>query len=176
MRTTPPSLRQTLMFLTVGSVPATTDRMDLVQARLTRARASGGVFARTVTTPPWGLRLSGSIQLALHAVVQGRAWLWLDDPDAALELAPGELALVRGGFDHHIAHQPAATCLEPAEFRARHATDEHSDDRRATLFLCGAYPFFRDVGEGLLSALPHGLPIPAPLRHPLPPSTPSLSP
>src|SRR5207245_6352013 len=97
MRITPPSLRQTLMFLTVGSVPANTHRMDLLQAHLTRARASGGVFARTLATPPWGLRLSGTIQLALHAVVQGRAWLWLADPDAALELAPGELALVRGG-------------------------------------------------------------------------------
>src|SRR5260370_17389138 len=176
MRTTPPSLRQTLMFLTVGSVRAHTHCMDLLQAALASARASDGVFALTLATPPWGLRLSGTIQLALHAVVQGRAWLWLDDPDAALELAPGELALVRGGFDHHIAHQPAATCLEPAEFRARHATDEHSDDRRATLFLCGAYRFSGGVGDGLLSPLPHGLPIPAPLRHPLPPSTPSLSP
>ena len=127
--------------------------MDLLQAHLTRARASGGAFARTLATPPWGLRLSGTIQLALHAVVQGRAWLWLDDPQAALELAPGELALVRGGLDHHIAHEPGAPCLEPVEFRARHANDEHSDDRRATLFLCGAYRFSGDVGEGLLSAL-----------------------
>src|SRR5260221_318616 len=88
--------------------------MDLLQDHLARARASGGVFARTVTTPPWGLRLSGSIQLALHAVVQGRAWLWLDDPQAALQLAPRELALVRGGLDQHIAHEPAAACLHPA--------------------------------------------------------------
>src|SRR5438270_8310958 len=105
MRITRFFLRQTLILLTIGSVPANTRHMDILQAHLTRARASGGVFARTLATPPWGLRLSGTIQLALHAVVQGRAWLWLDDPDAALELAPGELALVRGGFDHHIAHQ-----------------------------------------------------------------------
>jgi AraC-like DNA-binding protein len=141
--------------------------MDLLQAHLTRARASGGIFARTLARPPWGLRLSGTIHLALHAVVQGRAWLWLDDPQAALELAPGELALVRGGLDHHIAHQPGATCLEPAEFRARHANDEHSDDRRATLFLCGAYRFSSDVGEGLLSALPQILPISAAVGDPL---------
>ncbi len=160
-------LRQTLIFLTTRSVPAHTRHMDLLQAHLARARASGGVFARTLATPPWGLRLSGTIQLALHAVVQGRAWLWLDDPDAALELAPGELALVRGGLDHHIAHQPGATCLEPAEFRARHAHDEHSDDRRATLFVCGAYRFSGDVGEGLLSALPQVLPISAAVGDPL---------
>ncbi len=141
--------------------------MDLLQAHLTRARASGGVFARTLATPPWGLQLSGTIQLALHAVVQGRAWLWLDDPRAALELAPGELALVRGGRDHHIAHEPGAACLEPAEFRARHANDERSDDRRAALFLCGAYRFSGDVGQGLLSALPQVLPISAAVGDPV---------
>src|SRR5260370_10657079 len=128
--------------------------MDLLQAHLTRARASGGVFARTLATPPWGMRLSGTIQLALHAVVQGRAWLWLDDPDAALQLAPGELALVRGGLDHHIAHQPGATCLEPAEVRAQHAHDDHSDDPRAPPFGWRAQPLFRHVWERRRSPFP----------------------
>ncbi|MFI6003473.1 AraC family transcriptional regulator [Streptomyces sp. NPDC051366] len=141
--------------------------MDLLQDHLTRARASGGVFARTVAGPPWGLRLAGSIQLSLHAVVQGRAWLWLDDPQAALELAPGELALVRGGLDHHIAHEPGAPCLDPAEFKARHAHDDRADDRRATVFLCGAYRFSGDVGEGLLGALPQVLPLSAAVGDPL---------
>ncbi|MFD5510438.1 AraC family transcriptional regulator [Streptomyces sp. NPDC127051] len=148
--------------------------MDLLQDHLTRARASGGVFARTVAEPPWGLRLSGTIQLALHAVVQGRAWLWLDDPQDALELAPGELALVRGGLDHHIAHEPGAACLEPEEFKARHADahtpGEHSDGRqaqRSTVFLCGAYQFSGDVGEGLLGALPQVLPLSAAVGDPL---------
>jgi Cupin len=126
-----------------------------------------GDDARTVAAPLWGLRLPGSIQLALHAVVQGRAWLWLDDPQATLELAPGELALVRGGPDHHITHEPGAACLEPAEFKARHANDEHSDDRRATVFLCGAYRFSGDVGEGLLGALPQVLPLSAAVGDPL---------
>jgi len=160
-------LRQTLIFLTIEPVSANTRQMDLLQDHLARARASGGVFARTVAAPPWGLRLSGSIQLALHAVVQGRAWLWLDDPQAAAELAPGELALVRGGLDHHIAHEPAAACLEPAEFKARHANDQHCDDRRATVFLCGAYRFSGDVGEGLLGALPQVLPLSAAVGDPL---------
>src|SRR5712664_4586566 len=73
--------------------------VDILQDHLTRARASGGVFARSVARPPWGLRLPGTIQLALHTVVQGRAWLWLEDPGAALELGPGDLALVSGGPD-----------------------------------------------------------------------------
>src|SRR5580704_16100292 len=141
--------------------------MDLLQDHLARARASGGVFARTVTAPPWGLRLPGTIQLALHAVVQGRAWLWLDDPRAAIELAPGELALVRGGPDHHIAHEPAAPCLDPAEFKARHARDEHRENQRATVFVCGAYRFSGDVGEALLGALPQVVPLSAAAGDPL---------
>ena len=141
--------------------------MDLLEHHLARARASGGVFARTVTVPPWGLRLAGSIQLALHAVVQGRAWLWLDDAHAAFELAPGELALVRGGLDHHIAHEPGAACLEPAEFTARHVSHERSHDRRTTVFLCGAYRFSGDVGDGLLGALPQVLPLSAAVGDPL---------
>lgn len=141
--------------------------MDLLQDHLTRARACGGVFARTTATPPWGLRLSGTIQLAVHAVVQGRAWLWFDDPQAALELAPGELALVRGGHDHHIGHEPDADCLEPDEFRARHAHDEPTDGRRPTVFLCGAYRFSGDIGQGLLQALPAVLPLSAAVGDPL---------
>jgi len=141
--------------------------MDVLQDHLTIARASGGVFARSVAQPPWGLRLPGIVPLAVHAVIQGRAWLWLDDPHAPLELAPGDLALVRGGPDHHIAHKPDATCLSPEQFRERHSCDEPSGDRRASVFLCGAYRFSGDVGRGLLEALPPILPLSAAADDPL---------
>jgi AraC-like DNA-binding protein len=167
MRKTLDSLLEALILVDDRASRGNTRQVDLLQHHLARARASGAVFARTVTSPPWGLRLSGSIQLALHAVVQGRAWLWLDDPQAAIEVLPGELALVRGGLDHHIAYEPAAACLEPAEFRARHANDERSGDPRATVFLCGAYRFSGDVGEGLLGALPQVLPLSPAVGDPL---------
>ncbi len=141
--------------------------MDLLQDHLTRARASGGVFARTVVRAPWGLRLAGSIQLAVHAVVEGRAWLWLDDPDSPLELGPGDVALVRGGPDHHIAHEPGAPCLEPDEFRAHQSHDDGPEDQRATVFLCGAYRFSGDIGQGLLDAFPPTLPLFAAVGDPL---------
>jgi AraC-like DNA-binding protein len=120
-----------------------------------------------VAQPPWGLRLPGTIQLAVHAVVRGRAWLWLDDPQASLELAPGDVALVRGGPDHHIAHEPAAACLSPEQFQARHAGDERSGDRPASVFLCGAYRFSGDIGRGLIEALPPILPLSAAADDPL---------
>ncbi len=155
MRHTLNLLRDTLTFV------------DILQDHLARARASGGVFARSAARPPWGLCLPGTIQLALHTVVRGRAWLWLGDPGDALELAPGDLALVPGGPDHHIAHQPDAACISPELFREEHADDEHVDHGAATVFLCGAYRFSGDVGRGLIQALPPALLLRAAAHDPL---------
>jgi AraC-like DNA-binding protein len=134
--------------------------VDVLQEHLTRARASGAVFARSVARPPWGLRLPGTIQLAVHAVVRGHAWLWLDDPQAAVRITPGDVALVRGGLDHHVAHSPAARCLTADDFRAQHSDDEQASDPEATVFLCGAYQFAGDVGSQLVEALPPMLHLP----------------
>lgn len=134
--------------------------VDVLQEHLTRARASGGVFARSVVRPPWGLCLPGTIQLAVHAVVRGHAWLWLDDPQAAFKLVPGDVALVRGGPDHSIAHSPTATCMTADEFLARYSDDEQASDPEATVFLCGAYQFAGDVGSQLVEALPPALHLP----------------
>lgn len=129
--------------------------MDLLNDHLTRARASGAVFARTVARPPWGLRLGGSIQLAVHMVVQGHGWLWLADPSRKpVPLSPGDVTLIRGGPDHFIGHEPGAACQEPEDFRLHHATDATPAEQGAAVFLCGAYRFSGDVGAGLLKALP----------------------
>jgi AraC-like DNA-binding protein len=141
--------------------------MDLLYDHLVRARAAGAVFARTVAEPPWGLRLEGSIQLAVHTVVRGRGYLWLDDPGSAIELSPGTVALVRGGPDHHIGHEPGAECLEPEEFRARHAQAGPDDNPLGTVFLCGAYQFTGDVGTGLIDALPQTMTLSPAIDDPL---------
>lgn len=128
--------------------------MDLLYDHLMRARATGAVFARTAVVPPWGLKLGGSIQLAVHAVTRGKAWLWFDNPANALGLLPGEITLVRGGPAHYIAHEPGADCLEPDDFRRQHSQRAPGNDYGATVFLCGAYQFSGDVGSGLLDSLP----------------------
>ena len=119
MRVSLVPLCQTLISLNQVTVSLILVAVDLLFDHLARARASSAVFARTVAEPPWGLRLAGSIQLAVHAVVRGRGWLWLDEPGSAVELSPGDVTLVRGGPDHYIGHEPGADCLEPEEFRAR---------------------------------------------------------
>ena len=142
--------------------------MDILQEHLVRARASGGVFARSIAIAPWGLLLPGSIQLAVHAVIQGHAWLWVDgQEDEALELRAGDLALVRGGPDHFIAHEPGASCALPEEFRSRRPLDEDERDPRAAVFLCGAYRFAGDIGAGLVGSLPPLLSIPARIDDPV---------
>lgn len=140
--------------------------MDILQEHLVRARASGGVFARSIAVAPWGLRLPGTIQLAVHAVIQGHAWLWLDGGDP-IELRPGDLALVRGGPEHFIAHEPGAHCVLPEDFRTKHASDEAERDPRAAAFLCGAYRFAGDIGLGLVNALPPVFLIPSRMDNPI---------
>jgi AraC-like DNA-binding protein len=141
--------------------------VDLLYDHLMRARATGAVFARTVVMPPWGLKLGGSIQLAVHAVTRGRAWLWFDDPTSAVELLPGEITLVRGGPTHYIAHEPRAECLEPDDFRLRYSQRPQVADHAATVFLCGAYQFSGDVGSGLLDSLPPVLTLSSAIDEPL---------
>jgi AraC-like DNA-binding protein len=141
--------------------------VDLLYDHLMRARATGAVFARTVVMPPWGLRLAGSIQLAVHAVTRGQAWLWLDDPADAVELRPGEITLVRGGSAHHIAHERGFDCLEAEDFRAQYRQDARDTGLAATVFLCGAYQFSGDVASGLLDALPRVLTLSPAVDEPL---------
>jgi AraC-like DNA-binding protein len=141
--------------------------VDLLYDHLVRARATSAVFARTVAESSWGLRLGGSIQLAVHTVVRGRAYLWLKTPGNVVELSPGTVALVRSGQDHYIGHEPGAECLEPEEFRARHAQAGSGDNQQATVFLCGAYQFSGDVGSGLLDALPTVMTLSAAMDDPL---------
>ena len=130
------SLRERLACLPARSVSRTLDRVDLLYDHLMRARATGAVFARTVVTPPWGLLLGGSVELAVHAVTRGRAWLWREDVSEAIELIPGEITLVRGGVPHHLAHEPGAPCLDPEEFR-RQLPQPTAPEHDSTVFLCG---------------------------------------
>lgn len=128
--------------------------MDVLHDYLVRARASGAVFARSITRPPWGLTLPGSIQLSLHTVLRGHAWLWLDDPAEAERLLPGDLAIVVGGRDHHIADEPTPDrCVTHEQFWAA-GTNDDADDPHAAVFLCGAYRLAGDVGRSLIQALP----------------------
>jgi AraC-like DNA-binding protein len=135
--------------------------MDVLQDQLVRARSSGGVFARSTARPPWGILLPGTIELTVHVVLEGRAYLWLEDPADATELRPGDLALVPGGPDHHLAYDPGAICVPHERFLEQGVGDELAGHPGASVFMCGAYRFRGDVGRGLLQSLPPILVLPA---------------
>src|SRR5713226_9386420 len=121
--------------------------MDILQEHLGRARSSGGVFAKAAVVPPWGIALPGSIQLIVHMVLKGRAYLWIDDHSNAQELVPG-------GRNHHLAHSPGAPCISHEEFLANRTNNDTSSHPDASVFMCGAYQFSGDIGSGLLKTLP----------------------
>jgi AraC-like DNA-binding protein len=127
--------------------------VDVLQDRLLRARATGATFARSIVDPPWGLRLPADTQLAVHTMVRGDGFLWLDDAAAAVSLRPGDIALVRGGRVHHLAHAPGAACIGLTDF-SRAAATLGQASASASIFLCGAYRFAGDVGENLVESLP----------------------
>jgi AraC-like DNA-binding protein len=131
--------------------------MDVLQDQLARARSSGSVFARSTARPPWGMCLPGTIELTIHVVLTGGAYLWLDDRAKAAEMAPGSLALVPGGPDHHLANSPCTACIPHERFLEQQARDDHSHHPDASVFMCGAYRFRGDVGQGLLRSLPPSL-------------------
>src|SRR5260221_3935268 len=117
--------------------------MDILQEHLGRARSSGGVFAKAAVVPPWGIALPGSIQLIVHMVLKGRAYLWTDDHSNAQELVPGNLALVPGGRNHHLAHSPSAPCISHEDFLAQRNSNDTSSDLYASVFICSADQFAR---------------------------------
>ncbi|GAB2549215.1 AraC family transcriptional regulator [Nocardia heshunensis] len=67
---------------------------------------------------------------------------------------PGDIAIVVGGHDHHIADAPnPAVCVSHEQFWAATA-DADAADPATSVFLCGAYRLAGDVGRTLLQALP----------------------
>jgi hypothetical protein len=69
-------------------------------------------------------------------VIQGHACLRTEGDDNFLELKPGDLALVRAGPNHFIAHAAGARCVLPEDFRSRHSAGEGERDPQAAVFLC----------------------------------------
>src|SRR5260370_4164477 len=143
--------------------------MDILQEHLGRARSSGGVFAKAAVVPPWGIALPGSIQLIVHMVLKGRAYLWTDDHSDAKALVPGNLALVPGGRNHHLAHSPGAPCISHEDFLAKRTINDTSSNPDASVFMCVAYQFSGDIASRLLKTLPPMLVLQTtptePLRH-----------
>ena len=139
--------------------------MDVLTDLLQRSSARGAAFSRTTAHGDWGLRFGGGAALAVHVVVEGEVHLWTTQPERAVRLLPGDVALVREPAAQHLAHAAGAACRPAGEVMApgagvsrRISLGEPGDGGRTTFF-CGAYRFEGDLAQSLLAALPDLLPV-----------------
>lgn len=137
--------------------------MDVLTDLLQRSRAQGAAFCRTTAYGEWGLRFPGTAALSVHAIVDGEAHLWADDPEGAARLTPGDVILVRENTDHHVAHTSGAptegleSVVRPGPGVSRQVSVGHPHDGDGATLFCGAYLFAGDLCHSLLAALPDTL-------------------
>src|ERR1700722_20384755 len=67
-------------------------RMDVVSDAITAIRTGRPFSARTVRTPPWGLRFPASSGAGFHVVFQGACWLLPGGRGAPTALHAGDRA------------------------------------------------------------------------------------
>ena len=106
--------------------------MDVLTDLLERARARGAGFSHSTVRGPFGLAFPSVPGLAVHAIVEGELQLWTDDAAHPERLIGGDLVLVKGGLDHHLAtspERPLRPLLDFMDARARSPTAASSPAR-----------------------------------------------
>lgn len=135
--------------------------VDALADLLSRARASGALFARTDLHGIGGVRLPATAPLSLHVVDRGRLFLEVDGSVTAME--QGEVLLVQAGTvvsilaAEHERAEPLDVLLArrgaPPPRQGVQSLVLPGDGEPATL-LCGAYELAGSVCDRLLTALP----------------------
>jgi len=148
--------------------------MDVLSDLLNRARARGAQVRQLVQRPPWSLTFADGPALSVVAALGGRASV-LSDGAAPVELAAGDIALVRWTGPHRIADDPATPPQvvlragrkyhpggAPVAAEQRLAPRTYGDGLPgATVLLRGLYDLRGDAGDRLLALLPPLAVVPA---------------
>ena len=132
--------------------------MDVLADLLARARARGALFSHLDLAHPWGVEFSGSRRLTLHALPVGEAWLETDE-SGPVRLAAGVLVLGQAGSAYRIVSVPGAATVPISA--ARELGSAPASAAEPARLLCGAYTLDGSVCDGLLSALPRFVIVPA---------------
>ena len=132
--------------------------MDVLTDLLERARARGAGFSHSTVRGPFGLAFPSVPGLAVHAIVEGELQLWTDDAAHPERLIGGDLVLVKGGLDHHLATSPERPLRPLLDFMdAARISDRRfvtGEGAETSVFFCGAYLFDGDICAELLRLLP----------------------
>ncbi|WP_093944096.1 AraC family transcriptional regulator [Actinoalloteichus hoggarensis] len=142
--------------------------MDALAALLDGPRARGAFLLRSVLNPPWSLRIEDHAPLTLVSVVRGTAWV-VPDTGQGVELAAGDVAIVRGPGPYTVADDPMTPpqavihpdqrCSTPtgeplSELRDLGIRTWGSDPNGSTMMLTGTYQVDGEVSRRLLTVLP----------------------
>jgi AraC-like DNA-binding protein len=142
--------------------------MDALVALLDEPRARGAFLLKMVMAPPWAVRIEDEAPLALVAPVRGEAWIVPDD-GAAVQLRPGDVAVVRGPDPYLFADDPATPPLAVVRPGADCMTFDGrslaqamnlgvrtwgNDADGSAVMLIGTYERCGETGRRLLEALP----------------------
>ena len=140
--------------------------MDPLSDLLSRARATGSLFAETTMYGAGGLSLGNEPSpLALHVVRRGP--LWLQAHDTTTMLGTGDVVLIRGGTAASFTAGPTeaavslSTLLGDAVVESGVNRLELAGSGEPAVLLCGAYAMVGSVCDRLLDALPAVAHVPA---------------
>jgi len=134
--------------------------VDVLTDMLQRSRAHGAAFSHSTARGEWGVRFPRGAELAIHGILGGEAFAWTDRPEDARRVLSGDLVLVRGPSQQHMAHAPGASVVpfdgHPASGQPGRALrmEFGSGSGHPTTFFCGAYTFEGELCGGLLAGLP----------------------
>jgi AraC-like DNA-binding protein len=147
--------------------------VDVLADVVRRARATDGVFARSVLRPPWGLRFADAAPLSVEMVIRGHAWLLTD---TQIPLQAGDLAIIQGSYvlADDPETEPGAVIYADGFRAAAGERPTHQPDRwrlpgprtfgdpdGPTVIVRSAYQLHGNVSRRLLDVLPKALRVPA---------------
>ena len=122
-------------------------------------RMSGAFYCRSELSAPWGLSLHPMPgYLWFHVVTSGGAVLETDGAHA-IQLRPGDFALVPHGAGHALRSEPEAPApnildLERESVSDRYELLRHGEGGAPTLLFCGAVRFDHPAGRNVVEILP----------------------
>ena len=131
-------------------------RMDVLSDVLAVTRMGATVIAQAELVPHWGLEVDPVAEAHVHVVQRGVCWLRTSSERRWIQLAAGDVVLIRGGVGHAICSSPKT---RPAPYRAvldamprRLAALPASRAHETTVVLCAKY-LFQHVGPHPLTTL-----------------------
>ncbi|WP_436773245.1 AraC family transcriptional regulator [Yinghuangia sp. YIM S09857] len=142
--------------------------MDALAGLLDGPRAQGAFLLRSLLNPPWSMRIQDEAPLTLVSMVRGSAYI-VPDGGEPLELAPGDVAIVRGPDGYLVADRPDTApqiiinpdqrCTTPdgvdvAELMHLGVRTFGNDPEGDTILLTGTYNMEGEISTRLLAALP----------------------